>query len=156
MSHPLLCWDIIQEGRIRREEFAKDLQVLSKIQEVNQWNFHSYTSLENALIWENKTILVTSPELVIVFVTKNMAGMTGYMPSEVIGKTPKMFQGPATQEDRRQQIRQAITDKVSFECDILNYRKNGSVYQCRIQGYPVFNTSGSLVHFLAMEEERKS
>ncbi len=37
-----------------------------------------------------------------------------------------MFQGKATSEESRKVIRAAIKNKIPFECDIINYRKDGS------------------------------
>lgn len=79
--------------------------------------------------------------------------MNGYLPKEVLGKTPKLFQGPATEPGSRELIRTAIAAIQPFTCTILNYRKDGSLYNCSIEGFPVVNESGKLVHYVAIEEE---
>lgn len=153
MSHPLLCWDIVLEGRGRREEFEHDLRFLNKLEQAGYWKFLPGRSLDNALVWENKTILVTSANLEIVFASKNIVNMNGYLPKEVVGKTPKLFQGRATESASRKIISAAVQDQAAFTCSILNYRKDGSLYNCSIEGYPVVNEMGKLVNYVAIEEE---
>jgi PAS domain S-box-containing protein len=78
--------------------------------------------------------------------------MTGYAENEVIDKTPKMFQGPETSKIALQEIRQAIEKQLPFEKTLLNYKKNGETYDCKIQVFPIFNLKGQLCHFIAFEK----
>ncbi|MEP6750051.1 MAG: PAS domain-containing protein [Bacteroidota bacterium] len=151
MAHSLLCWDIIMNGIGRRKEFARDIINLQNIAVHNNWNLQIAPSVDNAIIWENKTILITDTDVQIVLATKNIYEMNGYQPEEVIGKYPKIFQGEATSADTVKQIRTAIGIRQSFECDFVNYRKNGTLYTCHIEGYPIFDKRGSLVNFIAFE-----
>jgi PAS domain S-box-containing protein len=150
MGHPLLCWDIVKEGMNRRTEFAHDIQSLQYLLDKNKWA-SPMQSIDSSIIWENKTIVVTDTDLNILVATKNMYQMNGYNPAEVIGKHPKMFQGKETSMQSRQQIKIAIEQKTNFNCNILNYKKDGSLYTCHIEGYPVFNSMGQLVNFIAFE-----
>lgn len=159
MAHPLTCWDIIREGRYRSGLFEKDLAALHGIMRKNKWRFSYPQRLRNGLVWENKTIIVTDPSLLIILATCNMYEMNGYRPDEVIGLSPKIFQGPATDPDEKMRIRKAIRSQSPFQSAIVNYRKDGSRYHCRIEACPVFNSTGELVNFIALENiiyERKS
>ncbi|MBL7769229.1 MAG: PAS domain-containing protein [Flavipsychrobacter sp.] len=153
MSHPLLCWDIILEGRSRRQEFSTDISYLNRLQQSGYWTYSPGRPLDNVLVWENKTILVTNADLKILFASKNIERMNGYQPWEVIGKSPKLFQGPATQLSSRKMIRTALSEIKPFNCTILNYRKDGTLYNCKIEGYPLLNESGRLTNYVAIEEE---
>lgn len=151
MAHPLLCWDIIEEGRFRRKEFAGDLLLLERLMKKNDWRFCYERWLDNCVIWENKTIIVTDPLLNIVLATRNMYEMNGYLPCEVLGKTPRVFQGATTEPDQKHIIRTAIGNRQPFNAVLTNYRKDGSTYRCRIEGHPVFNVRQQLVNFIALE-----
>lgn len=151
MAHALYCWDIIQEGRYRRQTFAGDLDLLANLIEENNWHFQYPRKLDNCVIWENKTLIITDPFQKIVLATKNMFDMNGYLPHEVIGKTPRLFQGPATTKGEKQVIRTAIQKLQPFDTLITNYRKDGNLYKCHIEGYPVFNNNKELVNFIALE-----
>lgn len=151
MAYPLLCWDIVQEGISRRKSFAEDIDRLNKLAKQNVWDFVPGRTLDNCLVWENKTIIITDPALHIVFAAKNIYEMNGYTPGEVIGKTPKMFQGKATTEDEKRAIRFSSKRLRPFSSVVTNYRKDKSIYKCFIEGYPIFNKQKQLVNFIALE-----
>jgi len=151
MAHSYLCWDIVMEGTARRKEFAKDIMALQKLMETNGWHTLMERSVDNCIIWENKTIIVTSPALKIILATKNIYQMNGYQPHEVIGKHPKMFQGEETCIASRKQIKKAIEKQINFDCSIINYRKDGKKYTCHIEGFPILNKQGKLVNYVALE-----
>lgn len=148
---PLLCWDIFMETLQRRDLFAHDISTIQKIGRANKWP-PLELSFENALIWENKTIVVTDPSLKIIHATENLVGMTGYSPAEVIGKTPKMFQGIKTGKKERALIREAINQQKPFDVVITNYKKDGTTYACHVEAYPIFNQKNELVNFIAYEK----
>jgi PAS domain S-box-containing protein len=150
MAHPLLCWDIIAEGMGRRRAFAPDIKGLEKLMLKYKWH-QLPLSIENCIIWENKTVVVTDASLNILLASSNMYNMNGYKPDEVIGNSPKMFQGAGTTAASKQIIRTAVKNRLPFACDVINYRKDGSIYNCHIDGYPIFNVQGELVNFVALE-----
>lgn len=151
MVHPLLCWDIVQEACYQRVKHKVDLNAIAAIQSQNNW--HQFAILpEAALLWENKVILITNDRLNIEHATQNLYAMNGYKPKDVIGYSPKMFQGKATSLLTRGYIKSAIEKQEPFQTSIANYRKDGSIYLCKIEGYPVFNQKGTLVNFVAFEE----
>lgn len=150
MAHPLLCWDIISEGMARRQEFAGDITAMEQLAYKNGWAVQPLL-FDNRIVWENKTIIITDTTFNILLATKNIYQMNGYRPGEVIGRNPKMFRGTATTAASKQTIRTAVKNKLAFECDIINYRKDGKSYNCHIEGYPVLNEQGHLVNFIALE-----
>jgi PAS domain S-box-containing protein len=149
MRHPLLGWDIISEGANRRLSLKNDLDIMRSILGNNDWK--SSVSLDTTLVWQNKIIVITDNKLRILHATENMFAMNGYKLHEVIGKSPKMFQGEKTELSERKKIRMAIEQQQSFDTIITNYRKDGEIYVCRIEGFPVFNKAGKLVNFIALE-----
>lgn len=150
MAHPLLCWDICLEGLQRRIQLADDLKTMQKIMKEKFWH-NTLVSLGNTLVWENKVIIITDTKLNIIHATENIFAMNGYTHKDVIGRSPSMFQGAKTEITERQKIKIAVDIQSSFESIITNYKKDGSIYKCHIEGYPVFNKKGNLVNFIAIE-----
>ena len=103
------------------------------------------------MVYEKNVVIITDPNLNIVFASANIYQLNGYTPEEVIGKTPKLFQGENTCTKTSKRIRMAIDKHQPFSERILNYKKNKEVYYCTINGYPVFNQKGDLVNYLAFE-----
>jgi len=103
------------------------------------------------LIDKNRVILVTDTEQRIVFASSNMIIMNGYTPGEVLGKTPRMFQGESTEPKSRAVIRNAMSRLRPFHVVLTNYRKNGVPYLCEIESFPMLNRHHMPVHFIAFE-----
>jgi PAS domain-containing protein len=151
MSHQLMCWDIVLEGRARRKEFEEDLATIYTMAADGRWQLQLPFSIDNYLIWQNKTIVITDPSQVILFASKNMVEMNGYLPQEVTGLSPRIFQGAATTEEEKAPVREGIRAGKPFETIITNYRKDQGLYKCRIAGFPLFNDQQELVNFIALE-----
>lgn len=146
---PLHSWDFYGSFFQSLSYALTDTKRLHTMATDYQWNLEVDVKKE----LENDTvIIVTDARLQIVFSSQNMIKMNGYKEEEVIGKSPKMFQGKDTSKEVAAEIREAITNKVSFEKKILNYCKNGEPYYCWIKGFPIFNTEGQLSHFIALEK----
>ena len=145
-----MCWDIVMEGISRRNEFSHDIKAIQQLMNHNNWQAPE-RELDNCIVWENKTLIVTDAALNIKIATKNLYEMNGYKPKEVVGKHPKFFQGEDTCLESRKIISMAIQQQIPFTCDIVNYRKDGRIYTCHIDGYPIFDKAGNLVNFVAIE-----
>lgn len=146
---PLISWDfhhILFDGV---KEILLDVNKLNKIATKNKWVQNDWDL--KAMLTE-EVIIVTDAKLSIVFASHNLVKMNGYLEQEVLGKSPKMFHGEATNLKTSNEIREAIQLKQPFEKTVLNYKKNGETYQCMIKGFPVFNLKGEVSHFIAFEK----
>lgn len=144
-----MCWDIFMEGFHKRLELAGDILQLGRLSQRQGWQ-HDF-NFEGQLVWLNKTIIVTDTALNIVYASSNMVAMNGYLPEEVVGKRPSLFQGRDTSLETKSYIRNAIEQRIPFEASILNYRKSGEAYMCHLQEFPLFNQKKALVNFIAFE-----
>lgn len=150
-SGVLMSMDVFLIGYRKAQALADDKFALEKLALAQQWK-HRFNFTEQLFKQEN-TVLVTTPQMRIVYASSNIINLSGYHPEEVIGQTPELFQGEKTATESKASIRQAIDRTIAFETSVINYRKNGSLYQCHIKGFPVFNRSKKLVNFIAFEKE---
>lgn len=146
---PLTSWDIFIQGYRHAQQLADDRNALVKMAKEAEW--HQTFDFRYHLFQLQKTVLVTTPTQEIVYASSSLYAMNGYLPAEVIGKSPRIFQGKDTKEEARAYVKAAIHNTQPFETTILNYRKDGSVYDCHIQAFPLFNRTKQLVHFIAFE-----
>lgn len=100
----------------------------------------------------DEVVIVTDSELKILFASHNLSKMNGYKENEVLGNTPKMFQGPQTNPITKKYIRDHISQNLPFEAKVINHKKNGKIYDCSIQAEPIFDKNGKLTHFIALEK----
>jgi PAS domain S-box-containing protein len=73
----------------------------------------------------------------ILFANRAFKTLTGYTPSEVIGKTPRILQGTATDKKVLDRLRKALTDGKNFEGRAINYKKNGTPFIMHWRVVPV-------------------
>ena len=148
---PLDAWDMFAEKYVK---FCQDLEEVSKLKELAQkegWNDQAF--FETEILHKNHIVVVTDSRLTIVHATKNIFHMNGYHPEEIIGKTPKIFQGKGTSKHTVSKIGEAIHNLRPFEATVTNYRKDGTPYKCWIKACPVKNRKGKVVNFIAFERE---
>lgn len=146
---PLLSWDLYSVFLRNLNGAQHDLSLLNQLSKLYKWNLNLDLSDE---LQANDAIIVTDANLQIVFASKGIAEMSGYQPAEVVGNSPKMFQGEETSFEKRETIREAISNQKPFDTVVVNYKKNGNMYDCHIRSFPIFNKKGELTHFIALEK----
>lgn len=149
-SLPIFSSDFHYEFLKEFKHSSLDLYNLKEMAFKNKWKLSSDWDI-NAPVKE-EVIIVTDAKLTIVFASHNMVKMNGYLVKEVLGKSPKMFQGQVTDRIVSNEINLAIQSQQAFEKTVLNYKKNGEIYACLIKGYPIFNLKGQLSHYIAFEK----
>jgi PAS domain S-box-containing protein len=148
---PLLSWDVCRlQDYTPRQLLKEDVLQLEML--ARQWQWQHGWNFSQAIQQEHKTILVTDLQQQILFASSALQAMAGYMPWEVVGKSPRIFQGAATNEVSRALIRTALQQQQPFATTLTNYRKGGGTYDCYIEGFPVRNRQGALVNYIAFEQ----
>lgn len=89
----------------------------------------------------------------IVYVNDAFVRDTGYAWEEVIGRTPRILQGPGTDRRILDRVRAALRAHQPVTAELINYRKSGEPFrmECRIS--PVFDRAGRCTHFTAIERD---
>jgi PAS domain S-box-containing protein len=114
--------------------------------------------MDSAVRQSKESILITDSELDlpgprIVFVNPAFTAMTGYESHEVIGKTPRILQGPHTDRDVLSRQRNCLEHGETFEGEAVNYRKNGEEFVLEWQVAPIRDTQGNITHFVAIQRD---
>jgi len=76
------------------------------------------------------SILMTdaSTEGKIIYANEAFEKLTGHDPSSVIGKTPRILQGPGTDEKVIARLSNAMKSGGKFEGKAINYKKDGTPF----------------------------
>tara|TARA_R110001592_G_scaffold356709_1_gene659036 strand:- start:408 stop:932 length:525 start_codon:yes stop_codon:yes gene_type:complete len=149
---PVLSWDFFAKNLESIKSSDEDMIALMRLRSLNSWNIDAEV-LDERLKVNKNVVVVTDTNLNIVFATKNIWEMNQYHPNEILGKKPNIFQGIKTSKSTLKIVSEAVKTNKPFEVTIVNYRKDGSTYNCWIQGQPVFNQKGKVVNFIAFEKE---
>lgn len=64
----------------------------------------------------------------ITYANNAFKTLTGYAPSEVIGKTPRILQGPGTDRKVIARLGKALKKGGKFEGRAINYKKDGTPF----------------------------
>lgn len=73
----------------------------------------------------------------IVYANKAFKKLTGYDPSEVIGKTPRILQGIGTDKKAIAQLAQSLKNDGRFEGKAINYKKDATPFIMQWRVLPV-------------------
>lgn len=99
-------------------------------------------------------IVITDKHQRIEWVNASFSKVSGYTLEEIIGRKPSEFlQGAETSLATKSYMRQKLEAGESFECELLNYNKQGEPYWVSFRCEPVRNDQGEIDKFFAIEED---
>lgn len=92
----------------------------------------------------------------IVYANPAFQKMTGYGASELLGRNPRLLQGPATNPDVIDRLRECLREGSYFHGSTINYRKDGKPYTVEWNISPVRNAVGEITHFISVQQDISS
>ena len=106
----------------------------------------------------NDVIIVTTPDLdspgpTILYVNPAFTRLTGYSADEAIGHSPRMLQGPGTDQAALRAIGSALRAGREAHEKILNFGKNGGRYWLDLRIVPLRAPNGAVTYFAAIERD---
>lgn len=148
---PLLCWDIytqfslgnayLNTSSVKSQEIAK----LSNFASQFKWQ-NDIKSILNTNNYE--ALVLTDISKKILWVNDGFSKMTGYSKEFAKDKNPTFLQGKASLE-KRDVIRKKLASELPFKEVIINYKKDGTPYDCEIYIIPL--KADTTTHYLALE-----
>ncbi len=115
--------------------------------------------LESVITHTNDAVMITEAEPVgtpgprILYVNNAFTEMTGYTADEVIGKTPRILQGPNSNQRELGRIGNCLKNWQPCEATIINYKKNGEAFWIQFSISPVADENGWFTHWIAIERD---
>ncbi len=91
------------------------------------------------------------PDNPIVLVNDAFLTMTGYPADEVIGRNCRFLQGPDTDPEAVEAIREALRNCREIHLELINYRRDGSMFLNQLMIRPIFDDHGHIVHHFASQ-----
>ena len=93
------------------------------------------------------------PENPIIYANRGFEKLTGYRIEDVLGKNCRFLQGPDTDADQVQEIREAIRAHRECTVEILNYRKDGTPFWNSLSITPIRNSDGEVTNFIGIQSD---
>lgn len=94
-----------------------------------------------------------SDDLPIVEVNASFEQLTGYRPSEVLGRNCRFLNANARDQEGLDVVRQALRDQQSCDVILLNHKKDGSEFWNRLVISPVRSAFGEVTHFVGISRD---
>lgn len=98
-------------------------------------------------------VMITDLDGTIEYVNTMFTRVTGYSPSEVIGKTPSILKSELTPNWTYQELWQNITIGSEWESELANRKKNGEIYWEWVKICPVRDASGTVYKYLKVAQD---
>jgi len=105
-----------------------------------------------------ESILVTTADLdapgpEIVYVNSAFERMTGWSRREMLGKSPRILQGPETDLRIFHDLRETLVSGKTWEGRTINYRKDGSKFWMEWSIVPLTNERGETHQYVAIQRD---
>ena len=150
---PLASFDVHLANYIELNKKYKTDNDISNL--INVLNASYWTSNIASMIFQKDydALVLTDKKQKIVWVSGGFSNMTGYSKTFAIGKKPSFLQGEKTSLSVKKQIDYSLKSNNTFDGSVINYKKNGSLYNCQIVISPLFNSKQEVKYYLAFEKE---
>ncbi len=140
------------------QSFQKVKEIVETLIEERDQQAENLELLESAIRDDYDSILITElslekPGPKIVYVNDGFCEMTGYSKEEVIGKTPRILQGPKTDRKVLDKLKERLRNGQSFFGQAVNYRKDGSEFVNQWDIHPLTNKEGKITHWVSYQHD---
>lgn len=116
--------------------------------------------LESVVVHANDAVVVTEGRPIdgpdgprVLYVNEAFTRMTGYAPEDIVGKTPRVLQGPRTSRATLDRMRAALESWTPITLELVNYRKDGTPFWVEISLAPAAPEGGWFTHWIAVQRD---
>ena len=115
--------------------------------------------LESVAVHARDSIIITEAEPCtmpgprILYCNAAFERTTGYSAADVLGKTPRILQGPDSCPKAKTKLRNALAAWQPVEVELVNYRKDGSKFWVELSIVPVANELGWFTHWVSVQRD---
>jgi PAS domain S-box-containing protein len=98
-------------------------------------------------------IMITDLQGAILHVNQALEQMTGYARQELIGQNPRLLKSGVHPAERYAAIWRAILARTSWQGELTNRRKDGSLIEVSLAVSPIVDAQGRLTHFVGIHRD---
>lgn len=150
-----------QMGRVVKDQNGNPSSFEGTVQDItSQKNEEQRLKLLESVITNTQdAILITQAEPIdepgpkIIFINEAFSKMSGYTYEEVVGKSPRIFQGKGSDRKELERLKKAMKNWEPCEISTINYKKNGEEYWVNFTITPVANANGWYTHWISIQRD---
>jgi PAS domain S-box-containing protein len=151
----------LDRGFLIMNEKGNPVRMIGSMQDVTRRmeEEHRLKLLESVITYATDAVMITEAQPInppgpkIVYINDAFTKMTGYSKDEVIGKSPRMFQGSRTSREKLDKLRKALENWEACDIEIVNYKKNGESFWINMTLAPVTDTTGKYTHWISIQRD---
>jgi PAS domain S-box-containing protein len=98
-------------------------------------------------------VVITDREGLILYVNPAFSRMSGFTSEEAIGQTPKLVRSGKQDADFYRTLWSTIRSGSIWRGDLVNKRKDGTLYTEEMTITPVLDACGEITHFIAIKQD---
>ncbi len=118
------------------------------------WHIHEQLRLHaRAMEMAANAIVITDRDGTIQWVNPAFTEMTGYSREEAIGQNPRILKSGKQDRPFYEQMWQTILAGRVWKGELVNRRKDGSLYTEEMTIAPVWDERGKITHFIAIKQD---
>ncbi len=87
----------------------------------------------------------------LVYTNDAWESVTGYETEEVLGRNPRLLQGPQSDPETVEQLSTAIADEEPANVEIRNYKRDGTPFWNDLTVAPVHDENGEIAHYVGFQ-----
>lgn len=152
---------VVDRAVIVREKSGKAIRMVGVLSDVTHQRMEELRLklLESVITNANDSVIITeaqcasSPRPRIIYVNEAFTRMTGYLAEEVLGKSPKILQGPRTSRKELELLSDAMKNWRPCEVTTTNYKKNGEEFWTHLSISPVADSGGTYTHWISIQRD---
>ncbi len=139
--------DTLEEFRLARDR-AENINEKLRLSEADARKLSQVASRTSNLV------IITDPEGNIEWVNDSFINSTGYALDEIAGMRPgRLLQGPDSDPAIIEYMGRQLRKKQPFNAELVNYTKDQTPYWVTMDVEPVYNDSGDVINFIAIERD---
>ena len=98
-------------------------------------------------------VIITDADGDIEYVNRRFETLSGYRAEEVRGRNPRLLRSGRTSAEEVRLLWRTITEGKVWQGELQNKRRDGSHYWVSANISPVYSDTGSLTHFIGIQED---
>lgn len=129
--------------------YHQSQEQVRQVQEALQLRDRAIAAASNGIIIADPH----QPDCPIIYVNPAFSAITGYAPEEVLGRNCRFLQGPDTDVEDVQQLREGILAERESQVVLKNYKKDGTPFWNQLTISPVRDAAENVTHFIGIQTD---
>ena len=89
----------------------------------------------------------------VVYCNEAFTRLTGFAPEDIVGRTPRVLQGPETDPEALARIRRHMSALLPVRQEVRNYTKGGVPFWTELNIVPVADDTGRYTHMVSVQRD---